>query len=109
MRNFLIVMVTTMCMGISLASVVRAQDFDWRGQRKQLKAQQKVERIALKRQQQSAMRSWKTFAVSKAARTQAKHQMQRDRRNLHQRQKDALQDLKDRQRIFKETSKAYGH
>jgi hypothetical protein len=109
MRNFLIVMVTTMCMGISLASVVRAQVFDWRGERKQLKAQQKLERVVLKRQQDNVKRSWKNSGISKAMRAQAKHQMQRDRRNLYQRQKDALQDLKDRQRVFKESRKIYGH
>jgi hypothetical protein len=109
MRNFLIVMVATMCLGISLAESVRAQGGDWRGQRTQLKAQQKIERKAQKRQQQNVKQSWKNQRISNATRDQAKHQMQRERRDLKQRQKDARQDLKDRQKALRETQRIYGH
>ncbi len=64
MRKYLIVMVATMCLGISLATTVRAQDVDWRAQQKLLKSQQKLERHALKVQQQNRKRSWKSRRVS---------------------------------------------
>jgi len=109
MRNYLIVMVATMCLGISLASTVQAQNTDFRTLQQQLKLQQKRELNALKAQQRSIKQSWKTTQVSNATRAQAKHQMQRDRRNLIQKQKDALQDLKDQQRANKQYERNSGH
>lgn len=109
MRKFLIVMVATMCLGISLAGTVQAQDSDFRSLQQQLKSQQKRERDALKVQQQNIKQSWKNAQVSSATRAQAKHQMQRDRRNLKQKQKDAMQNLKDQQRAWKENQRNYGH
>jgi len=109
MRKFLIVMVATMCLGISLAGTVQAQDSDYKLLQQQLIAQQKRERDALKAQQQSIKQSWKTKPVSGAYRAEATHQMQRDRRNLLQKQKDARQDLKDRQRAWQENQRNYGH
>jgi uncharacterized protein HemX len=108
MRNYLIVMVATMCLGISLASTVRAQNADWRAQRQQLKLQQKRERDALKVQQRNIKQSWKNARVSSAMRAETKHQMQRASRDLKQKQKDTMQDLKDRQRALKENQRIYG-
>ena len=108
MRNFSIVMVASLCLGMSIASGVRAQSIDWRAVRKQLRTQQKMERNALKTQQGNIKRSWKQLQVSKPIRDQAKHQMQRERRDLNQRQKDAMQDLKDRQKVLKQYQKIYG-
>ena len=109
MRKYLIVMVATMCLGISLAAAVRAQNVDWRAQRKQLKSQQKLERNALKVQQQNmqaVLEEPSGFPALSALRQT--HQMQRERRDLKQKQKDAMQDLKDRQRALKEMQRAYG-
>ena len=108
MRNYLIVMVATMCLGISLASMVRAQNVDWQAQRKQLKSQQKLERNALKVQQQNRKRSWNAGRTTRAERAKANHQMQRERRDLKQKQKDAMQDMKDRRRSLKDMQRAYG-
>jgi membrane protein involved in colicin uptake len=108
MRNYLIVMVATMCLGISLASAVRAQDVDWRSLQQQLKSQQKHERDALKARQQNLKQSWKNAEISSAARAQAMHQMERERRDLKQKQKDAMQDLKDRKMAFKENQRVFG-
>ena len=108
MRKFLIVMVATMCLGISLAGTVQAQDSDYKLLQQQLIAQQKRERDALKAQQQNITKSWKNAQVSSATRAQAKHQMQHARRDLKQKQKDALQNLKDQQRALKENQRIYG-
>ena len=101
MRKYLIVVVATMCLGISLAAPARAQHVDWTTQRKMLKSQQKLEWHALKVQQQNRRLSWKGQRVSSTQRTQAIHQMQRERRDLKMRQKDALQDAKDRSRSLR--------
>ena len=108
MRNCLIVMVATMCLGFGFAPTVRAQNVDWRAQVKQLKAQQKLDLNALKARQRSVKQSWKNTQVSPATRAQAKHQMQRERRDLIQKQKDALQNLKDLQRASKENQRMNG-
>ncbi len=108
MRKYLIVMVATMCLGISLATTVRAQNIDWRAQRKQLNSHQKLERHYLKVEQKNRKKSWNSRRVSRAERAQANHQMQRERRNLKQRQKDAVQDMKDRRRSLGEMRRAYG-
>jgi len=107
MRKYLIVMVATMCLVISSATTVRAQDVGWGAQRKQLKTQQKLERNALKVQQRNRKQSWNRRSVSSAERAQANHEMQRERRNLKQRQKDAMQDMKDRQKALNEMNRSY--
>jgi hypothetical protein len=109
MRKYLVVMVATMCLGVSLASLVQAQNNDWGAQRKQLKVQQKRERNALKIQQRNIKQSWKNSRVPSATRTEAKHQMQRSSRDMKQKQKDAIQDLKDRQKSLKESQRMYSH
>jgi uncharacterized protein HemX len=108
MRNLLIVMVATLCLGFSLASTVRAQSSNLREQRKQLKVRQKQERKTLKLLQKNQNHSRKGQVISKAVRLQAKHQRQRDRRAMRDRQKDERQDLKDRQRALRESQRAYG-
>jgi len=105
MRNILIVIVATMCLGSGLATVLRAQNTDWHLQQHQLKSQQKLERNALKIRQRNIKHSWRNSRVSSATRIQAKHQMQRERRDLGQRQRDARQDLRDRQRALRENQR----
>lgn len=108
MRNLLIVMVATLCLSFSLASTVRAQSSSLKEQRTQLKVLQKRERKALKLLEKNHKHSLKGQVISKAARLQAKHQMQRDHRAMRDRQKDEMQDLKDRQRALRESQRAYG-
>ena len=107
MRNYLIVMVATVCLGLGLTTALRAQNSNWRAQQQQLKTQQKLERNALKVRQRNIKQTWKNSHVSNVTRTQAKHQMQREHRDLVQRQKDARQDLKDRQKALKENRRGY--
>ena len=108
MRKFLVVMVVMLSWGFSMVSETHAQGVDQRQQGQQLKASQKRERAAVKKQHRSIKKSWKGQRVSSAARLQAKHQMQRDDRALHERQRDERQDLKDRQRTLKQNQKIYG-
>jgi len=107
MRKYLIVMLASMCLGISLAIPARAQTVDWKAQIRQMKSQQKLERNALKMQQRNMKNSWKTQHTNSAQRAQANHQMERERRDLKQRQKDAKQDLKDRQKSLNAMQHAY--
>lgn len=73
-----------------------------------LKAQQKLERHALQVQQHNRKLSWKGQPVSRSQRDQANHQMQRERRDLKMRQKDAMQDAKDRNRSLRAVQHSYG-
>jgi len=108
MRKFWIVMVATMFLGISSATAVRAQNVDWRSQKKQLQKQQKLEYNALRTQQRNRKQSWNRGHVSSAERARASHQMKRERRDLKVRQKDALQDMRDRQRSLNAINRSYG-
>ena len=109
MRNYLIVMVATICLGICLATWARVQNVDWHAQQKMLRSQQKLDWHALKVQQQNRKLSWKGQKTSPSQRAQAIHEMQRERRDLKQRQKDARQDLRDRQRSTRDMQRAYAH
>ena len=105
MRNFPVVMIAALFLGLSLAGGAQAQSL--RQQKKQLKAHQKQEFKVLRQQQKNRMRSLKQVPVSKAVLLQTKHQMQRDRRAMRDKQKDDMQDLKDRQRTLKESQRVY--
>ena len=108
MRNLLILMVATLCLGLSLARPVRAQNSHRREQLKQLKIRQKLERKNLKVQEKNRQLSFRHQRISKASRLQAKHQMQRERREMHAKQRDEKQDLKDSRRALTERQRAYG-
>ncbi|HTS69987.1 MAG TPA: hypothetical protein VMO17_13480 [Terriglobia bacterium] len=108
MHKNLVVMVAAMCLGACLAGAARAQDVDWGAQRRQLKQQQKLELDSLKAQQHNMKQSWSSGHISSAERSRAEHQMQRELRDLKQRQKDAMQDLKDHEKAMKEMHHAYG-
>ncbi len=109
MRNYLVVMVATICLGVGLATGARAQNIDWHTQQKMLKSQQKLEWHTLKVQQQNRVLSWKGQKTSPSQRALAMHEMQRERRDLKQRQKDARQDLKDRRRSVGDMQRALHH
>ena len=108
MRKHLVVMVAAMTVFLGLTGVARADSSELRAQRQQLKLQQKRELNYLKLQQRQIKSSWKNALVSSAQRSQMRHQMDRATRDLKARQKDAMQDLKDRQRSWKEMQRAYG-
>jgi hypothetical protein len=70
-----------------------------------LKARQKQERNAQKLQKRYAMQAYKNPQVSKAMRDQKKHELQRDKRALRDKQKDERQSLKDQQKVLKQSNK----
>ena len=108
MRNLLILMLVGLALAFSVERL-QAQRFELKTETKQLKARQKEERKALKRQEKYTKQSWKGHPVPKSVKLQAKHQMQRQRRQVLERQRNDRQDLKDRQRALKESQKrTYG-
>ena len=74
---------------------------------RELKLRHKAESNALKLKQEYWSQSMKGQSVPKAQRIQMKHQMEKEGRELQRRQKDELQDLKDRQRILKESQNQF--
>jgi hypothetical protein len=74
-------------------------------EKRQLKAHQKTARRLLTAEAKNVNKVLKNTRISSAQRAQLKHQMKRDKRELRRRQKDELQDLKDRQRMTAERSK----
>jgi len=74
-------------------------------EKKMLKVRQKQEWTALKRQQKYQKHSMKGQPLSKATRLQMKHDMQREKRALQEKQKNERQELKDRMRLTKERIK----
>jgi hypothetical protein len=73
-----------------------------------LKQRQKQERKALKMRRHFAKESMRGQKASPALRAQMKHQMQREQRDLREKQKDEMQEVKDRVRLNKENRKLYG-
>src|ERR1700733_14647535 len=98
MQKLFILILTAMCMELGSVSIGRAQNLDWHAQHKMLTSQQKLEWHALKVQQQNRKLSWRGQRVSSAQRAAANHEMQRERRDLKLRQRDAMQDMRDRSR-----------
>jgi biopolymer transport protein ExbB/TolQ len=109
MRKLLIGVIVTLVLSFPVARTAAGQyRYDVKPERKVLKARQKQEWKTLERQQKFQKRSWKGMRMSRAARVQMKHQMQRERRALREQQRNERQDLKDRERLMKERMKA-GH
>ena len=108
MRNLLILMVAGLVMVFAAGTLLAGQDYDQKAAVKQVRARQKEERKALKLKQKNLSQSLKNHPLPKATRVQMKHQAARERRDLRQKQKDELQQMKDRQRIVRESQKAYG-
>ncbi len=79
-----------------------AQVLDARSARQEIKVRQKEERQALKLKEHYTLRMLKDQSLPKAERVRAKHEMQKERRDLILRQKDELQALRDRERSMKE-------
>jgi len=85
------------------ASGFRASAQDFGSQKQQLKVRHKLEGNALKLKHRLVKGSLQGQGVSKGQRLQMKHRMERERRELRERQKDELQTLKDQLRIMKES------
>ena len=68
-----------------------------------VKARQKEERKQLKLKQRYEKASFKGQQISKGVRDQRKHEMQRDARALRDQQKAELEDVRDRQRIARDS------
>ena len=105
MRNLLIWMVAVLALSISGSRLGPAQGYDVKPEKEQLKTRQKEAWKALKLKEKYQKQSWKGQSLPNSVREQMKHEMQRERRELREKQKDDLQDLKDRQRLVKESQK----
>jgi hypothetical protein len=108
MRNLLIFVIAAVVLGTFPARVVSAQEYNLKAERQQLRTRQKEQWKALKFQQKSRKQGFQGQPIPKSMRLQMKHQMERDRRELREKHRDELQDMKDRQRMFRESQKAYG-
>lgn len=67
-----------------------------------MKLEHKAERKSLKVQEKAWKQSFRGRPIPRADRIREKHQMQRNMRNMKQRQKDQIQDYKDQRRIQKQ-------
>jgi TolA-binding protein len=99
MRKVFVVLFT-LGLAVGLSSWLVAQDFHL--ETKQVKNRQKEEKKALKLKHKFAKQTMGGRDLPKSVRAQMKHQQQREGRELHEKQKDERQDLKDRQRMLKE-------
>jgi len=71
-----------------------------------VKKRQKEERRELKLKDHYAKAMFKGQRIPKGVRDQQKHELQRERRALRDRQKAELQDMRDRERIYKDSLRA---
>lgn len=107
MRNLLILMVAGLVVGFSAQCLQAGQDYEPKAIVKQLKARHKEQRKALKLKHKTLNQYLKSQSVPKAMRLQKKHQAEREWRELREKQRNELQDLKDRDRVVKEGQKAF--
>lgn len=107
MRNLLRLMVAGLVVVFSAGSLLAGQGYNPKAVIKQLQARQKGERKTLKLKQKNQRHYLKSQPLPKGTKVQMKHQAARERRDLRQKQKDELQQMKDRQRIVRESQKAY--
>jgi Spy/CpxP family protein refolding chaperone len=101
MRKILLALMAALI--LSCASGFRASAQDVGSQKQQVKVRHKLERNALQAKQRMVKQSLRGQGVTRGQRLQMKHQMERERRELRQRQQDELQNLKDQLRIVKES------
>ena len=104
MRKLFMVAITALILGLPGATL-RAQDDALKAQKQVLKLKQKQERAALKLRKNNWTQSLKGQPLPKSERLRIKHQIQREERELRERQKDEQQDSNDRQRLMKEIQK----
>ena len=104
MRRLFMVAMVALLLGVP-ATLLRAQDDAMKVQKLDQKLRHKQERTALKLRKKYWQESIQGQPLPKSERLRIKHQMQREERELRERQKDELQDFKDRQRWAKEAEK----
>jgi hypothetical protein len=85
--------------GLSVSSVLARQK--WPADSAILKVRQKQELQALNLKQKYARSSLRDADLPRSVRNQLKHEMKREQRRLHQRQKDERQTLKDRELLLR--------
>jgi len=105
MRKLFRVLIAAFALTGVSGSWMAGQDFSI--DKKEIKARHKAERRVLKLQYKAWKDSFKGQEIPKGERIRMKHQLQREERELRERQRDELQDLKDRQRIQKESQERF--
>ena len=68
-----------------------------------LRIQQKQERAAFKLRERNAKNSYRGRQVPNAVRIQQERQLQREKRAMLERQRNQIQDLRDRQRMMRDS------
>jgi len=101
MRKILLALMAALI--LSCASGFRASAQDVGSQKQLVKVRHKLERNALKAKHRMVKESLRGQDVTRGQRLQMKHRMDKERRELRQRQRDELQTLKDQLRIVKES------
>jgi hypothetical protein len=97
---------TVAFLGMCLSgSWLAAQDF--RVENGQVKQRQKAERKAMKLKHKFTKESLASREIPRSQRQMMNHQMERERRELRERHRDEVQDLKDRQKALKESQGLY--
>ncbi len=99
-RKLLVAVLVALALGLPARCLSGAQGEI--SEKKQLKLRHREERKAFKFKKKQLRMGVKGPQFTRAVRLQMKHQLQREGRELRQRQKNDLQDMKDRQRMLKE-------
>lgn len=103
MKKMVIVVVGFSFLALSLGNASASQASSQ--EKHLLKSQQKQERKSEKLKNHYAKASLKGQNIPKAVRDQRKHEIQRENRAMREREKEQMQDLKDRQKMMKEGMK----
>lgn len=101
MRRVLVALMVGLAWIWISSSRLAAQDFKF--EKQQIKERHKVEMKALKMKAKYQKQATQGQEIPKSLRLQTKHQLDREKRELRERQRDELQDLKDRERSLKES------
>jgi hypothetical protein len=104
MRKLFRVAIVALILGLPVVTL-RAQDDGLKAQKQLRNARHKEERVALKLRKKYWQQSIKGQPLPKSERVRMQRQMDREARELRERQKDEQQDYKDLQRAMKEIEK----
>lgn len=105
MRKFLMALAVAFAWMCLSGSWLVGQDF--KAERGQVKGRQKAEQKALKLKHKFTKESLSSREIPRSQRLMMKHQMEREERELRERHRDEIQDLKDRQKALKESQELY--
>ena len=103
MRKFVLMLAGVSILILSSARLNLAQREPSEGQL--LKSRQKQERATFKLREQNQKQSFRGQAVPDSVRTESKHELQRDKRALHEKQRNERQELRDRQKMARENAR----